>query len=44
MNNLDNLRVIDTVESSLASQTRWIISSQIVLAFVVMIIMKLSKG
>ena len=42
MNETERLRVIATIESSLASQTRWIIGSQIVLVFVVMVIVKLA--
>lgn len=47
MNKLDNLEMLQikaTIERSLVEQTRWIIGSQIVTVFIVMIIMKLSRG
>ncbi|CAK1250501.1 unnamed protein product [Fructobacillus fructosus] len=42
--NLEMLRIKVAIEKSLVQQTRWIISSQIVLVFVVMVIMKLTRG
>ncbi|CAK1236686.1 unnamed protein product [Fructobacillus fructosus] len=44
LENLDMLEIKATIEKSLVEQTRWIISSQIVTVFIVMIIMKLSRG
>ncbi|WP_280525764.1 hypothetical protein [Fructobacillus fructosus] len=41
MNETESLGVRAAVERALASQTRWIIGSQIVLVFVVMVIVKL---
>lgn len=47
MNESDNFEILKiklAIEKSLVNQTRWIISSQIVLVFVVMVIMKLTRG
>ncbi|CAK1249492.1 unnamed protein product [Fructobacillus cardui] len=47
MNKLDNLEMLQikaTIEKELVNQTRWIIGSQIVTVFVVMIIVKLARG